>query len=321
MNSYKKDPISIILCVFGYQDYIGETIESILKQTFKNIQIVLIDDCNSYDLKSIVEKFNDSRIEYHRNYKNMGLTRSILKAGKLCKGKYIAMHDAGNISLPERIQKQYEFLESNNSFYLVGSSAVLIDENSREICERVAIEDTAILRQVLAKYNCMIHSTIMFKNDGNIFYREKFKYAQDYDFYLNLISSNKVIGNIREPLLKERFITSSITFYKREQQQFFSELVRQFYFERMKLGNDSYKSFYYSNLNTKIECGSNDASKEFNIQKIYYLFYGLKLKYCRSCIRKIEGWSKDKKLLAYYFISFFPIFVKMIRKLKKIKIR
>ena len=178
MNSYKKDLVSIILCVFGYRNHIHETIESILNQTFKNIQVVLIDDCNSYDLRSIVEKFNDSRIDYHKNYENIGLTRSILKARKLCQGKYIAMHDAGNISLPERIQKQYEFLESNGSFYLVGSSAILIDEKGREICEKVAIEDPSILRRILAKYNCMIHSTIMFKNDGGIYYRGKFKYSR-----------------------------------------------------------------------------------------------------------------------------------------------
>ena len=75
------------------------------------------------------------------------------------------------------------------------------------------------------------------------------------------------------------------------------------------------------NLKIKTKYSSNNSSKKFILQKIYYLFYGLKLKYCRYCIRDIVGWNKDKKLLIYYFISFFPLFVKIIRKIKKIKIR
>ena len=89
---------------------------------------------------------------------------------------------------------------------------------------------------------------------------------------MNLISSNKIIGNIGEPLLKERFITSSITFDKRGQQQFFSELARQFYFERVKLGKDSYESFDYSNLNIKTEYSYSNTQRN-SISRKFIIFF------------------------------------------------
>ena len=172
--------VSIVMSVCGYENYIEETIKSVLSQTFEDFEFIIINDDCKYDLGKKLKAFKDDRVWYIKNDRNIGLTKSLLKAINLCRGKYIAIQDAGNISLKHRIETQYNFLENNKDYYLIGSSVILIDKTGEEICKLMANSNLSFIKKNLPKRNCIKHSSIMFRNKGNFFYRSKFKYAQDF---------------------------------------------------------------------------------------------------------------------------------------------
>jgi len=318
-----KSKVSIVMSVFGYEDYVKSSIESILKQTFKNIEFIIIDDDCGYDLYKKIRKFNDKRIVYVRNEKNMGLTKSLIKGINKATGKYIARQDAGNISLANRIDMQYRYLENNKNYYLIGSSVILIDENDREICKVIANSDLNFIKRKLPRYNCISHSTIMFRNTGDNIYREKFRYSQDYDFYLNLLSKGIVFGNIPDILLKERLIPDSITYTKRNKQQKFENFARDFYFERMEHGRDSYDLLdiqKFIDKPGKVTGKKNDFIY-FKRQKAYFLLYSGKLKITRGFIIEVFKKKFDVKLLLYFLLSYFPFLIRIICKIRKIYLK
>lgn len=319
-----KCQVTVLMSVFGYQEYITETIASILNQTHKDIEFIIIDDGCDYDLKKIITGFRCNKILYVKNKVNLGLTKSLINGIKLSSSKYIARQDAGNISLPDRIEKQFNFLEENPDCYLIGSSISLIDENSERICDEIAINDFNSLRKTMPSHNCIFHSTIMFRNDGKYSYREKFKYSQDYDLYLRLVSDGMIVGNLSDIFLKERIFENSVTFNKTGQQKLYSELAKFFYSERINLDIDSYNNYDFEKIVVADE-KNKDKKKVFDFfcrQKSYYLLYALESKKLRKYIRQcLSKHGFDYKLFYYYLISFFPFIIKTIRKIKNIRIQ
>lgn len=317
-------PVSVLMSVYGYADYIRSTIASVLEQCFQDFEFIIINDRCGYDLLQIISEYRDDRIVYLENKHNMGLTFSLIKGIKNARGKYIAVQDAGNISLPERLKKQFNFLEEYQNYFLVGSSAIIIDENNSELCKKV-VKDDKDIPTVLPVYNCMNHSSIIFRNSGDAVYRAKFKYAQDYDLYLNLLTRDLKIGSIKDPLIKERFLYKSITFKKRKEQKFFAELAKKFYFERLKNGFDSYNSFEFEESfdlkNYKDSKGSNSYTELFYLkQSAYYLFYGGNTTEARKVMGRVLKIRLEFKTIIYFVLSFFPKLINCLRKIKKIDI-
>ncbi|MCJ7471688.1 MAG: glycosyltransferase [Actinobacteria bacterium] len=318
-----KFEVSIVMSIFGYEKYVEESVESILRQTFTNIEFIIIDDNCSYDLYKKIRKFNDERIIYIRNKENIGLTESLIKGISAARGKYIARQDAGNISLVDRIEKQYNYLENNKDYYLIGSSVILIDECSREICKIIADTDAGSVRRRLPENNCIDHSTIMFRNTGENIYRAGFRYSQDYDFYLNLLSKGIIFGNMPDILLKERLIPDSITYAKRNEQLVFENLARRFYFERLKYSKDSYDLLDTGEFinNPQKSIGEKDNFLFFCRQKAYFLLYSEKPKAVREFIAGVSRKKLDVKLLLYFVLSYLPFLIKILSRIRKINLK
>jgi glycosyltransferase involved in cell wall biosynthesis len=315
--------ISVIMSVFGYKELVSGSIESILQQTFKKFVFIIIDDGCDYDLEQIIRTFKDSRIIYLKNEENIGLTRSLNRGLKLSKTEYIVRQDAGNISVPERIEKQQCFLENNPEYFLVGSSAILIDEEGNELCRETTEVDFNKISHKLGSHNCIYHSSIMFRNDRNYYYRDKFKYSQDYDLYLRLLSDGIKITNLPDFLIKERLLQNSITYYSREQQQFFKDVALKFYFERLATGKDSYSDFENKKMSPEAKNQKNSKSdkKFFFRQKAYLLLYCFKFSELRETIKKYHNENKlDLKLIYYFCLSYLPPVVNFIKTKKGIKI-
>jgi len=317
MNDISKK-VSVVMSVYGYEEYINDSIKSILGQTLKDFEFIIIDDDCDYDLSKKIKQFNDNRIIYIKNHENIGLTRSLIEGIKKSKGKYIARHDAGNISLENRLETQYDFLEKNNQYYLAGSSVEVIDENNNTICKIIANENPDYIREKMPSYNCINHSTIMFRNEGTVCYRDKFRYSQDYDFYLNLLSKKYILGNISEVLLKERIIPSSITYSRKNKQEYFRIKARQFYFERIKSGSDSYDLMDASGNIGKIKRQKMETNgiSFYMKQKIYYLLFSGRTTEARKQILEFLNVKFNFKLFIYLMISFLPFIIGLSNKLK-----
>jgi glycosyltransferase involved in cell wall biosynthesis len=313
--------VSVVMSVFGYKEYIDDSIKSILEQTLEDFEFIIIDDDCGYDLKGKIKKFDDPRIIYIKNSKNIGLTCSLIKGISRARGKYIARQDAGNVSLENRLGVQYDFMEKNNQYYLIGSSVELIDESGSIICRIIANSNPYYVMKKLPSYNCINHSTIMFKNNGEASYRPKFKYSQDYDFYLNLLSKKYLLGNIPQVLLKERMTPYSITYAQKNQQDYFKNKAQQFYFERLNLGGDSYNSTDLQDLSVDAEMIKNKNSGPEKVsfyqkQKIYYFLFSGRVKKAREQILNALKVKLDFKLFIYLIASFLPFVIRLNNKLK-----
>lgn len=324
----RNNIVSIIMSVYGYESYVRESINSILCQTFKDFEFIIIDDGCKYDLYDIIKSYDDNRIICIKNKNNIGLTKSLNKGIDVAKGKYIARHDAGNISLFNRVETQYNYLEEKNDYFLIGASAILIDGRGNEICKIIANNDFNYIRNNLPKSNLINHSSIMFRNDGNSFYRSKFKYSQDYDFYLRLLSERKKISNIAMVLLKERFTKDSISFSKAGRQDYFARKAREFYFQRLKTGKDNYSSFDAS------EKSNSDGNKKSVLKnrpiddhlyyiknKIRFLIFSKRFVAARKDLKEELGKKFDIKLFLYLILSYMPFTVRILGKIRKIDFR
>ncbi|MCK4540382.1 glycosyltransferase [Candidatus Parcubacteria bacterium] len=243
--------ISVIMSTYNEPlEWIKKSIDSILNQTFIDFEFIIINDNpDRIELQKFLEnhKRQDKRIILIKNNKNSGLTKSLNEGLKIAKGKYIARMDADDISFLDRFKIQYEYLEKNNSIYLVGSGAILINEQESTIGAFTPLTDTKKIENRLKKTNCIYHPTIMFKNE-KIFYREKMFYCEDYDLYLRLLSKDKQLSNISDTLIEYRINSNSISKSKKLYQKLFTKKAKDFYFQRAKNGFDDYKNFDFNKI-------------------------------------------------------------------------
>lgn len=110
-------------------EQLKESIESILNQTYKNFEFLIIDDGSKKECVNLVKSYNDKRINLVRNEQNIGLEKSLNKGLKLAKGKYIVRIDTDDIAYTDRIEKQVDFIKKNSEYSIVGSKAEIFDEN------------------------------------------------------------------------------------------------------------------------------------------------------------------------------------------------
>ncbi|RZK15481.1 MAG: glycosyltransferase family 2 protein, partial [Flavobacterium sp.] len=122
--------------VFNSERYLKQAIESILNQTFKNFEFIIINDGSSDSSDKIINSFNDTRIIYVNNETNRGIVAALNEGLSLSKGKYIARMDADDVANPDRLTLQHQFLINNPAYKLCGTNAVAINnegENTGKI--------------------------------------------------------------------------------------------------------------------------------------------------------------------------------------------
>ena len=231
------------MSVYNGEEFLKDSILSVLDQTYKDFEFIVVNDGSSDSSSKILEDFqkNDSRIKIVNNNQNLGLTKSLNVGFIESKGEYIARLDAGDISLPERIEKQVNFLDTHKDIGLVGSWMYIINTKG-EIIDNIKYptEDKEIKKDLI-NYNPFVHSSIMFRKElaSSInFYDEDYKYAQDYSFYFKLLPYIK-FANIPETLVQYRKSPKSITSTKNKLQMSFANKAR---INAIKLG-------YYSKWN------------------------------------------------------------------------
>lgn len=246
--------VSIVMSVYNAEKYLSQAIDSILTQTYKNIEFIIIEDCSTDNSVEIINEFAkiDSRIKVIRKYENKAMSGFIenLNIGiSEAKGKYIARMDADDICYQHRLEKQVDFLEKNKDIFIVGSQMDLIDEDNNVIGEMIAeCDNQSIYEKMLTRIQ-LYHPAIMFRNE-NVFYREKIWYCEDYDLYLRMMCEGKKMANINQKLLKYRLLNSSISRKNTKVVKYmFLSKIFEMYNERKKSDspNDSYDEIEVEN--------------------------------------------------------------------------
>ena len=159
--------ISVIMAVHDGEAYLGLAVESILKQSFKDFEFIIVDDDSSDQSPDILKNFaqQDGRIILLKNDEQLGLACSLNKALGVAKGKYIARMDADDVSYPERFAQQFCYLEAYPEIILLGCSVDVIGENGEFKREVIGSSDPAMLRWNLLLGNAaaVVHPTAMWR--------------------------------------------------------------------------------------------------------------------------------------------------------------
>jgi glycosyltransferase involved in cell wall biosynthesis len=208
--------VTVILPVYNAEKYLKEAIDSILNQTYTDFELLLINDGSTDSSEKIILSYNDPRIIYIKNEGNKGLIFSLNKGIDLAKGDYIARMDADDISMPERLEKQLNYLEENKNVEVVASTVKYIDDAGK-IAGNWKLDnqttDVKTIRKWMPRENCIAHPSVMGKKE----LLSRFKYnpnqlnIEDYDLWMRLLNTGAIIAKIPEPLLYYRVHSSSVT--------------------------------------------------------------------------------------------------------------
>ena len=219
----KKIPIiSVVMSVYNGEKYLREAIDSILNQTYKIFELIIINDCSTDNTAEILQSYNDTRIKVVNNEQNLRLPASLNKGLRLTKGKYIARMDADDIALPDRFEKQVRYLENHPDVAVIGGGYKAFNEQNGELYVHKPYCDEMLDRYYLFPTTLIGHPTAMLRKsmtvDEGFFYDEKYTSAQDYDLWLRIAQKHK-INNIPDIVLKYRVHENSISKKRTEEQQ------------------------------------------------------------------------------------------------------
>lgn len=208
--------VSIVMPVFNGEKYLREAATSILNQTFTDIELVIINDGSTDNTESILDEIAvDQRVRVLSNGKNIGLTLTRNKGLRKSKGEYVAMLDSDDIALPNRIEKQLAFLETNRDFALIGSSIDLINSSGKYIRTQHYPTPSAYIPSLLFFQNNFAQSAVMIRKSAlpDQCYREEYPQGEDYDLWIRISGVHKT-ANINSVLVKYRMHDESVSNHK-----------------------------------------------------------------------------------------------------------
>ena len=215
-----KPLISVVMSVYNTEaDWLRESIESVLKQTYSNFEFIICLDCPTDNSESIVYDYSkrDNRIIIIKNSNNLGLTRNLHNVMNMAQGKYVARMDSDDISMPTRFEKQVEFLETHDSVSVIVSRAQILSNNKKgRVFGSQLTEDDELNRINMMFFNAgIVHPTAMIRSSflklKHINYDTKMLKSQDYGLWVDILANGGIIRELQEPLLLYRVHPNQIT--------------------------------------------------------------------------------------------------------------
>lgn len=191
--------ISVIMSVHNREDYVKDSILSVLNQSFSDFEFIIVDDASTDNTLKILKSFDDPRITIIENKTNVGLTKNLNRALSIAEGKYIARMDDDDICFPNRFELQVAYLEKHKDVFMVCSEAVLFGAEQKLMFANP--NNYKFYKGFLVLRNTVCHSSVMFRNDGSR-YDEEYLKSQDFEFWFRVVNiENKKIGHINKPLM------------------------------------------------------------------------------------------------------------------------
>lgn len=206
--------VSVLMPAYNCEAYVLEAVSSMLSQSFTDFELLVVDDGSTDSTRKLLESVHDPRLRLVSNERNIGLIGTLNRGLELATGRYVARMDADDISAPERLEKQVQFLEAHPDVQVLGTMAKLIDEQGRVFGSLSGYpKDPDGVRQYLLRECCLVHPTVMFIKDavrsaGG--YDPGARYAEDYDLWLRL-SDRHTIANLPDKLVSYRMHRNQVS--------------------------------------------------------------------------------------------------------------
>lgn len=298
--------ISLIMSVYNGEDYLAETIDSVLNQTFNDWEIIIINDCSTDKTSEILAEYAsiDSRIKVHTNEINLRLPASLNKALSLAEGKYIARMDADDICMPDRLQKQYDFMEANPEVDLSSCRFLTLKNGVYSSGGCGGKDDDESIKALLLVTNPILHPGIIARADAikSLGYDKNFTCTEDMELWTRFVLSNKKIEILSEYLMIYRLHDKQITETTLDKQRNEVIKIQKNYFAKLlKPMNEEQEKFYingiYFRKNTNIlefiafyrwAKSINNKTKSFDKEAFNYAFFEILAEYKRNGISKID---------------------------------
>ena len=322
----EKPKVSICITNYNYGRFIGDAIQSALEQTYKNFELIIMDNCSTDNSEEVIKSFSDPRIRYYKNDKNIGAIRNWNRGLSLARGEYITILHADDKLTPNFIEKEAEMLDKNPNVGLVHSSGIIIDAKGAVIKEYRPYDRDYIMRgedefkRLIFKNYFLVSAVVMVRKKcyealGD--YSEEYAYCPDWEMWLR-IALNYDVGFISEPL----------GYYRKH-----GASGMDYYFSSMNtslIGMDTYKMLkdIFSNLppdkkyldSFEREALKKAAKRMINIgfghfcqgnSKLARQHIGLAIAIDDSCLKSI-------KVFIFFIAMFFKgdVFLRFLKKLK-----
>lgn len=215
-----KELVSVCLPVYNGERTIKETLDSIIEQTYDNIEIIVVDNCSTDNTVEIVKSIQCDKIRLYCNDANLGMAGNWNKCLEYVKGKYIQFVCADDLLLPESVEKKVKMIRKDSNISMVFSASQIINDNNQMVMERHQYHKSCIVDGTkLAKKS--YYSKNLYGEPSNVLFRAdlieivgKFAlntcYTTDWDMWLRLSCQGKV-GYVDQVLMKYRISISNET--------------------------------------------------------------------------------------------------------------
>ncbi len=286
--------VSVLLPVYTEPiEWINIAINSIIEQTYKNVEIILIvDEPNRNDLDEMISSLEFDKIRVYRNTNNIGLVDSLNKGIEYCNGKYIARMDADDISCKNRLQIQMTYLK-NNGLDLVAGNIETFNDKDGVLFRSHCPNDIRMVSGYIKRVGSLPHPTWvarkqLFTELGG--YRH-IEYVEDYDFLMRAVINGYKVGCVKEICLKYRQNLNGISQKNKGKQKYLTLLLQEY--------GKKNKICEIEDLNIRVE-------KDKNIVEIYTSYYA----FSRSIRNSLH--TKNIKMLVANFANFRISFLKLV---------
>jgi glycosyltransferase involved in cell wall biosynthesis len=204
--------VSVLMPVYKTAPYLSEAMDSMLHQTFKDYELIVLDDCSPDNAEEILDAYDDSRIVRYKGENNVGLSNVLNVGIEMARGKYIARMDSDDISLPNRLQIQVDYLEAHSEIDLVSvgmqlfgvKESVWIRERNPEKVKIEALFHSPVL-----------HASSMWRKDSferhGLRFRQEMVPAEDYDLWVRAMLKGLKLVNLPEVLYEYRIHEAQAT--------------------------------------------------------------------------------------------------------------
>lgn len=204
--------VSVIMPAYNAEKYIKEAIDSILSQTFRDFEFIILNDCSRDTTEQIILSYRDDRIVYVKNEKNMGVAATLNRGLQLAKGEYVARMDADDISLPRRLEQQVRYLDAHPDIAVLGTNVETFDENG-SIHTGWSSSDP-VQTKIDLLFSCgLAHPSVMMRRNTILElggYDLDFEGLEDYQLWCR-VAENYGVTTLSEILLRYRVHSGQVT--------------------------------------------------------------------------------------------------------------
>ncbi len=210
--------VSVLIPVYNREKYIAQAIQSILSQTFRDFELIVINDGSTDKTEEVICGFNSIKIRYYKNEHNLGIAATRNKGLELAKGKYLAMLDSDDIAMPNRLKVQVEYMESHPEIVISGTFYKQFGSGARLYYKLFKTDNE--IKSFLIQETSFLQPTIIMRLDkirkSEVRYSEEYSIAEDYDFFERVAAkTDGNFANLKCKLTKYRRHSENSFFPKR----------------------------------------------------------------------------------------------------------